>query len=145
MPFTATQIALVRASLPRIAMRPQQATMAFHSHLSRYAPALGLGFMAHSAGQAGPLVAVLTNLIAVIDTPNVARIQLSGFARQLRSAGMSPRGYMAVHAALMDVVVEHIGDAPEVEDAWAEVIGAILAMMLAVAHGPRSHVLPLAA
>lgn len=141
MTATATQIALVRATLPRLTKRPEQSAMAFDLHLSRYAPALGYVLKRCSVAP----VSLLSNAIAAIESSDGLRVQVSNVAYHLRSAGMSPRGYMAVHAALMDMVAEHLGGASEIEDAWAEVIGMILTTMLSDAYGPRSHAMPLAA
>lgn len=135
---TPTQIALVKATLPRLTKRPAQSAMAFEMHLSRYAPMSGSGM------QVAP-VKMLSDAIAVIDTPNALHATLTSLAHNLRADGMSPRGYMAVHAALMDMVTEHLGGSVELEDAWAEVIGMILSTMIAEAYGPRSHAMPLAA
>lgn len=138
MSATATQIALVRATLPRLTKRPEQSAMAFRMHLSRYAPTLGKRLP-------GSPVQMLTDAIAVIGSPQALHMQVTSLAHNLRASGMSPRGYMAIHAALMDMVSEHLGGATEVEDAWADVIGMILTSMMAQAHGPRSHAMPLAA
>lgn len=135
---TPTQIALVKATLPRLTKRPAQSAMAFRMHLSRYAPTLG-------ARLPNSPVPMLADAIGAIDCPHTLRDRVTGHAHSLRAAGMSPRGYMALHAALMDMISEHLGGAIEIEDAWAEVIGTILSTMLAEAHGPRVHAMPLAA
>lgn len=138
MAVTSRQIAVVRATLIHLTARPEQATMAFRMGLCRYAPAL------NPALEGGP-VAMLTDAIAAIDRPSELQKCLSGVAYDLRAAGMSPRGYMALHAALLDMACAQLGGNSELEEAWGGVIGVILATMLAMAHGPRSHVMPLAA
>lgn len=133
-----TQIALVKATLPRLTKRPAQSAMAFEMHLARYAPTLARGL---------PLspVALLADVIALIDVPAAMLRQLAPLAHTLRAMGLTPRAYMALHAALMDMVSEHLGHDLELEEAWSDVIGRILATMLAEAHGPRCHAMPLAA
>lgn len=136
--ITPMQIALVNATLPRLTHRPEQSAMAFRMHLSRYAPAMARDV---------PLspVPLLSEAITVIDAPNALLDTVAPLAHTLRALGMSPRGYMALHAALMDMVSEHLGADVEVEEAWSDVIGLILATMLAETHGTRTHAMPLAA
>lgn len=138
MPATPIQIALVRATLPRLTHRPEQSAMAFRLHLDRYAPAMGNGLALSP-------VEMLNGAIAVITHPQALRAQVTGLAHVLRAAGLSPRGYMALHAALMDMVAEHLGGDLEVEEAWSDVIGTILSTMLTEAHGARIPAMPLAA
>ncbi|GAB5448239.1 globin domain-containing protein [Gymnodinialimonas sp.] len=135
---TPTQIALVHATLPRLTRRPAQSAMAFEMHLARYAPALARRM---------PLspVALLADAVALIDTPAALLRHVAPLAHTLRAHAMSPRGYMALHAALMDMVSEHLGHDHQLEEAWSDVIGLILATMLAEAHGPRIKAMPLAA
>lgn len=136
--MTPTQIALVQATLPRMTKRPAQSAMAFRMHLARYAPAL-------SRRTTFSPVALLADAVATLASPEALRSKVSPLAHNLRAAGMSPRGYMALHAALMDMVCEHLAYDLELEEAYSDVIGTILATMLADAHGPRSHAMPLAA
>lgn len=135
---TPTQIALVTATLPRLTRRPEQAAMACRMHLARYAPALANRL---------PLspVPLLSDAIAVIDAPAALTQRLSPLAHLLRAHGMSPRGYMALHAALMDMVTEHLAGDLEVEEAWSDVIGTILSAMVAEAHGPSLSAFEMAA
>ncbi|UWQ96631.1 hypothetical protein K3728_05205 [Rhodobacteraceae bacterium M385] len=137
-PVTPVQLALVKATLPRISQRPAQTEMAFRMHLARYAPAMGQRLPVCPA-------TMLTNAVAVINHPGALRALVGGLAHELRASGMSPRGYMAIHAALMDTVCEHLSHNLELEEAYSDVIGTVLATMLAEAHGPRSHTMPLAA
>ncbi|MBY4893193.1 hypothetical protein KUL25_10490 [Rhodobacteraceae bacterium N5(2021)] len=138
MNVTPTQIALVKATLPRLTDRPAQLAMAFEMHLARYAPAMARGVSLSP-------VDLLADAVALIDVPGAMSRQLAPLACTLRSAGMSPRGYMALHAALMDMVTGHLGGDEALEEAYSDVIGLILATMLAEAHGPRVQIMPLAA
>lgn len=139
---TPAQTALVLATLPRLAARPQQAAMAFRLHLMRVAPALAV----QVTDQFASPVALLAGAIARIDSADDLRDHVQPLAHQLRAMGLSPRGYVALHAALMDMVIDHIpNDAADVEDAWADMIGAILSTMLVEAYGPHQHSMPLAA
>lgn len=135
---TPLQIALVKATLPRMTQRPEQSRMVFEMHLARYAPALP-GMKALSP------VALLAEAVALIDRPDALLREVAPLAYALRSGGMAPRGYMAIHAAMMDMVSGHLGGDLELEEAYSDAIGTILALMLAEAHGPRCHVMPLAA
>ncbi|ABD56316.1 hypothetical protein [Jannaschia sp. CCS1] len=137
-PITPLQIALVNATLPRLTCRPEQSAMAFRMHLARYAPTLT---------RSAPFspVALLSDAIAVIDAPDALLARVAPLAHTLRALGMSPRGYMALHAALMDMVSGHLAGDLEVEEAYSDVIGQILATMLAEAHSPRARAIPLVA
>lgn len=139
---SATQIALVKATLPRITKRPEQSAMAFRMHLTRYAPAMVMG---RSVLLMTSPVALLADAIALIETSDAMERRVSPLAHFMRDAGLSPRGYMALHAALMDMVAEHLGGDLELEEAYSDVIGLILSTMLTNAHGTRSRAMPLAA
>lgn len=139
---TPTQIALIKATLPRITKRPEQSAMAFRMHLTRYAPSMA---MSRSALLMTSPMALLADAVSLIDAPAALEHRVSPLAQSMRDAGVSPRGYMALHAALMDMVSEHLGGDLELEEAYADVIGLILSTMLKDAHGTRTQAMPLAA
>ncbi len=141
----AQHIALVQETLPRVTGRIGQASMAFEAHLARYAPALCSGTAPSRASESDALVEAICAGLSGACTAEVAQARLAGLAHSYRNAGLDPRGYIAIHAALMDMISEHVSDVPDAENAWAEIVGTILASMVAEAYGPRRAVMPLAA
>lgn len=115
--------------------------MAFEAHLMRYAPSIVAG----RARADDTLVKAMCDGLSGTCRAEIAQVRLAGLAHSYREAGLGPRGYIAIHAALMDMIVEYITDTPDAEEAWAEVIGTILASMVAEAYGPRRVAMTLAA
>ncbi len=134
--------ALVRATAPRLDAMVEHAELVFASSLNTYAPAL-------VAGDAKTLVRmVLDTLLAAAPAagrPDLTREVLVGLALHLRGVGMAPRGYIAIHAAFLDMVADRLGSDAALIKAWEQAVGTMLATMMAAAHGPRSHTMPLAA
>ncbi len=141
MTSTAARIALVQDTLPRITGRIGQATLSFESHLARNAPAMTM----LRPRQRDALVAAMFAGLSGACPAETAQSRLAALAHSFRDAGLGPRDYIAIHAALMDMIADHVNAVPGAEAAWADVIGTILASMVAEAHGPRRTVMPLAA
>lgn len=139
------QIALVQETLPRITARIGQASMAFEAHLLRHEPTWTGHRSAGRAAQGNALVEAICAGLSGKCRAETAQARLASLAHSFRESGLGPRSYIAINAALMDMIVEHVSDAPGAEEAWAEVIGTILAAMVAEAHGPRRVAMPLAA
>lgn len=141
----AADFSLVQATLPRLTGRIGQASVAFSAHLLRYAPSMTAGLAAGRKGHADALVMAICEGLSGACQAEVAQARLASLAHSFRDAGLGPRGYIAIHAALMDMVAEHIAEVPEAEEPWAEVIGTILSSMVSEAYGPRRVAMPLAA
>ncbi len=132
--------ALVRATVSRLDAMQEQGFLVFSSRLAHYTPTL-----ATSDELLRTVFATLTAAAPAADRPDLTRDILVGLALHLRDAGMAPRGYIAIHAAFLDTVADRLGCTPALTSAWENATGAMLATMMAAAHGPRSHTTPLAA
>lgn len=145
MEATPRQIALMRASLPLLSASSARAAERICAALFSHAPTLR-GAWAHTGlSRSRRLFETVLEAAGLIEQPDRARRAVSLLAHDLRGHGVTPRDYIALHAALMDAIGAQFGPESEMEAAWAEVIGAILAHMLADAHGPRRSTLSLAA
>lgn len=141
MALSPSQIAILRADMAQIALRPEQSGFVFFTSLYKLAPALRAVWPGEPMAQSRNLIGTLSYLIDLLDQPDQFRAALSALASDLRAKGMSPRGYMALHASLSDMVAHHAS----AQAAWDAAIDLILGTMMQEAHGPRSHALPLAA
>ncbi|MEJ6394005.1 globin domain-containing protein [Gymnodinialimonas sp. 2305UL16-5] len=142
---------MIRASMARIAARPDLAGLVFCNSLARNAPDLpGFGD-ADNLPQARAIVAQLARIVSLLDQPERLHTSLVDLAQKARSVGLTPRGYMAIHAALSDMVSGDIARNADAaaEAAWGDAIDLILHTMLRAAHGPRTcaqaDIAPLAA
>lgn len=148
MALTPSKIALVRASMARIAARPEQAALVFCTSLHGFTSNQRPAWTAEVRDQATALIGTLSTVVDLLDTPEAMQPILADLAMSYRDAGLTPRGYVAIHAALSEMVSDDIGACDEAaQDAWGDAIDLILWIMLHSAHGPRSYgrVLPMAA
>ncbi len=142
---TPRQIALMRASLPLLAAASARTADRVCATLFRHAPSLRTSWAHTALSRSRRLLETVLEAAALIEQPARARCAVSLLAHDLRGQGVTPRDYVALHAALMAAIADQFGHGTEMEAAWAEVICAILAHMLADAHGPRRSALSLAA
>lgn len=136
--------AILRATASRLVATRDLAALALTSRLRHHAPAPA------KAPRFDALVCAVFDTLtaaapAALDRPELARDVLVTLALHLRDHGMAPRGYIALHAAFLDMVEDRLGTDPVVTSAWERATGSMLATMMAAAHGPRSHTTPLAA
>lgn len=136
--------ALLRATAPQLAAMKGEAAADLIMHLRHGAPALS-----DNPAMARALIDVVATLAPILhhpDTPPAApRDTLATLAAQLRAAGLTPRGYIALRAAFLDTIARILGSDPALLAAWDAAIGTVLAAMMLAAHGPQRDTSPLAA
>ncbi len=148
MSATPRQIALLRASLPHLRANAALLSDSFCCHLFRYAPTLRADWSLTAMSRSRRIIETVLEAAALIETPDRARMTVSLLAHDLRGYGLGPRDYVALHAAMMDMLADTLTHGTEIEAAVADALGAVLALMLADAHGPRARArttMPLAA
>lgn len=135
MRLSPTSVALVRRTWADVETIAPEAARLFYANLFAADPCLRALFQGDTETLSHRLITSVAVAVATLDRPEVLRPVLTALGRRHGACGVRSADYILAGGAFLAMLSEALGDAftPAVEDAWADVYGAIANVMISAA------------